>query len=374
MARTQSSALTEIFKAYKARHTLDVYLSNGSELHLSRGRVERVVKGQNVLYDNWIRSIGSLRSTIDNATDRLSVTLQNVNSQIGFKLASSLRLLDYAVCDYGKQYQSIRNSALIEDVPGVFRGVLADAEVDEEFARFDLVVDYDSLGRLIAARGLSPRCRAGYKNGIECTTNSPSPTCPKTRAACERRGKPWEFLGWEFFEEPVSSLPGTGTNSGGIGNGNGGGSCFSLDTKIWLPSRGEVRIGDLPAGRLSEPIKIVSFDETTGELCFDDEIEEVFEHEVTGCYTFEFENGSVNVTPEHRFFIGLNQWLAADCFRQGDASKAYLDHRSGWFDSKLLRIKWNSDRPIKVRNLHVRRNHTYFANRLAVHNAKEVIL
>jgi hypothetical protein len=356
MPRELSSTLEQIFTAYKRRDTLDIYLNDDSVLRLSRGKVTR--GGHE--YQNWIRSVDDLHSSIEAAIDRITVTCQNVNSALGFDLASDMRLLDYALADYGKQYQSIRNPSLVEDIPQVFRGVLANAETDEQNFTFELIVDYESLGSIVASRALSPRCWWTYQNHVECTSTSGESTCPQTRNACVKRGAEKDFGGWEAFIEPVSSPPGGGGNDdGGIGTG----TCFTLDTPIWTPD-GEAPIGELAAGR-----RVVSFDETTGVIDCEDEITEVLDHEAVGYYTFEFEHGEINVTPEHRLFRANNIFVLADMFRVGDTVRAF-DNR--WADSKLKKIRWNSDVKVPVRNLHVRKNRTYFANRCGVHNAKPI--
>lgn len=355
MPRELSSDLELILPAYRRRDTLDIYLNNGTTLHLSRGHVVR----ESGTYQNWIRSVDDLRSSLERSIDRITITCQNVDSQLGFNLASDIRLLDYAMADYGKQYQSLRTPSLVEDIPQVFRGVLANAETDEQNISFELVVDYESLGAIVASRALSPRCWWTYKNNIECTSTSFEPTCPQTRSACVKREAEKDFGGWEAFVEPVGSPPGSGGNDGG---GIGTGTCFTLDTPVWTP-RGEVPIGELKAGD-----SIVSFDELTGELHPDDEILEVLDHEAPGYYTFGFEHGLLNVTPEHPLLAANNTFVLTDMFSIGDAVRAVQDDK--WSDSQLLKVRWNSDQKVPVRNLHVRRNKTYFANRCGVHNAK----
>lgn len=358
MPRNWSNNLqNNIFPAYRRRDTLDIYLNDGQTLRLSRGSV---VRGSVLVYNNWIRSVDELRFSIDGSIDRITITCQNVNSLLGFDLASNLRKLDYALVDYGKQYQSIRNPAIpVEDFPQVFRGVLANAETDEQNITFELIVDYESLGAIVGSRALSPRCWWTYKTGPECTSTSGEATCPQTRSACVKRGVEKDFGGWEAFIEPVSSPPGSGGNDGG-----GIGTCFTLDTPVWTPA-GEVPIGELRAGQ-----RIVSFDEKTGEVNFDDEIIEVLDHEATGFYTFEFEHGPLNVTPEHPLLVANNIFVLADMFQMGDTVRVVKD---AWFDSALKRIRWNSDQKVKVRNLHVRGNQTYFANRCGVHNVKPIL-
>ncbi len=366
MPRDWSEDLQEIHQAYKRRDTLDVYLANDEILRLSRGAVSREIDEETVVYDNWIRSVDDLRSSTEQSIDRIRIKCQNVNSELGFNLAADLRLLDYAVADYGKIYQSSRNLSLIEDIPQVFRGVLANAEVDEQNFEVELIVDYESMGAILASRGLSPKCWWTYQNGVECTASSAEPACPKNRAACFKRhdgdgNDEAEFGGWEFFEEETNSAPGSGGNGGG-----GIGTCFTSDTLVWTPS------GLIPIGEMKERVRkgnrsVYSFDALTGEIS-EDEIEAVWEHQTNGYFTFDFEHTSLNVTPEHKLFVALNEFKKTDKFRRNETIRAFV---GTWFDSKLKRIKWHSDKQETVWNLRVKKNRTYFANECAVSNSKD---
>lgn len=359
MGRDWSANLQEIHQAYQRRDTLDIYLNDGTVKRLSRGAVTR---GGNV-YLNYIRSIGDLESSIESSVDRINLRCQNVNSILGFDLASELRLLDYALADYGKIYQSTRNVALIDDDLQAFRGVMANAEADEENFGVELIVDYESLGAILASRGLSPRCSSQYKNGIECTSTSVLTSCPKDRAACKLRGKEWEHLGFEFFEEPVSTPPGTGSGGGGIGGEED--PCFLGHTNVWTPD-GEIPISEIQA-RLNEgKNSVFSFDFNSGKI-ITDEIEKVWKHETTGYFDFEFDHTTLNPTFNHKFLQDFGNWKIADNFALTNTTKAFTQD---WFDSRLNKIKWNSDEKVTVWNLKVKKNRTYFANRCAVSNRK----
>lgn len=355
MPRTWDADLQTIFEAYKRRDKLVINKSDGTTLSLSRGNISGC--------SNWIRSVSDVSSTIDRPVDRVSFDIQNVNSTAGLVLADDLRLLSYATAEYSRQYQSLRNPSLVQTI-SFFRGVIADAEADEEHLRLDLVVDYQSVGSILASRSLGPVCWWPYKNGVECTSASSETTCPRTRSGCVKRSVEHQFGGWEFFENPVAQVPGT------RGTGIGIGYCFTRDTKVWLPS-GDIPIGDLPLGRPSTPIPVVSFDPERAEICEDDEIENVWEHDADGYLRFEFDNGiGVNVTPEHKIWVGM--------FRPFRAARDFKLHDHGiswpvdqWRATKLIKIEWHQ-RPVKVRNITTRKNHTYFANRLAVSNSKEV--
>lgn len=360
MPRDWSTDFQTIFEAYKLRHTLDLYLADDSALHLSRGSVVREIDEEEVEYLKYIRSVDDLSSSLEQTVDRITIKCQNVNSILGFNIASNLRLLDYATADYGKVYQSLRNPALIEDIPQMFRGVLANAEADEQFFNVELIIDYESLGLIIASRGLAPKCPWWFKNGLECQSASVSDSCAKTRKACKKNLYEFGFGGWEDFEEPTNSAPGSGTGGGGIG------SCFTGDTLIWTP-QGSIPIGEIPARLKRGEKSCFSFNPKTGEV-EEDEIVKVFRHEVTGYFTFDFEHSSLNVTPEHRLFTALDTFVVADKFKRSDTVRAFIET---WFDSPLKRIKWHSDKQTVVWNLHIRKNQTYFANECGVHNNKD---
>lgn len=363
MPRTWSSDLQTIFEAYKLRHTLDLYLADDSVLHLSRGRVIREIDEENVEYENYIRSVDDLSSSLENSVDRISIKCQNVNSELGFNIASDLRLLDYATADYGKVYQSVRNPALIEDIPQMFRGVLANAEADEQNFNIELIVDYESLGLILASRGLSLKCAWLYKNGVECQSASVADSCALTRKACKRNSYEFGFGGWEDFALPVNSAPGSGTGGGGIGG------CFTGDTLVLTPD-GEIPISEMANRKREGKNSIYSFDKKTGEVELD-RIEACWAQEMTGFFTLTFGNAEINVSAAHPFFTNLNQFTRADNFKLGQTTRKFDYFTRLWFDSQLRNIKWNSDKTETVYNLKVKNNATYFANGFAVSNAKD---
>ena len=118
------------------RHTLDLYLADGTNLFLSRGKVDRTIDGENESYSNWIKTVSGFNYSIDAPIDRVTVTCQNIDSTLGLYLASDLRKLDYAFAKYSRQYQSIRDASLIEDDLDQFRCVLANAEANEQEISF----------------------------------------------------------------------------------------------------------------------------------------------------------------------------------------------------------------------------------------------
>lgn len=360
MPRDWSTDLQNIHKAYRRRDTLVLYLSDDSALYLSRGNVTRGL----ISYNNAISSVSDVRQSMESSVDRVTVNCQNVDSLLGFQLASNLRLLDYAVGEYGRIYQSERNLLLKEDIPKTICGVLANAEVNEERIAFELIADYESLGSILASRSLSPRCWWTYKNGIECTSTSSASDCSKTRSACIKRGKEHEFGGSEFFEEPASNLPGSGGNEGGIGIGN---ECFTGKMSVMIPE-GEISFIELNERFLSGKKSIISVNPHDGELV-EDEIEEMWISERTGFFTFRFDHTELEVTNEHPFLVDWGLFKPADGFNRLDTTKAFVGK---WIDSRLNQIKWNSDITQKFYCCKVKKNHTLLVNKCAVHNRSEL--
>ena len=87
MSRIESNNLTEILKSYTRRDTLLLYLNDQTTLPLSRGAVVR----DGVTYKNYIRSVGDLSASFDRAVDNIEITCQNVNSELGYNLASNYK-------------------------------------------------------------------------------------------------------------------------------------------------------------------------------------------------------------------------------------------------------------------------------------------
>lgn len=354
MPREQDSALTSIFSGSHSRRDFCVlYLANGVTKHLSRDKFVR----DGIAYQPYIRSVGDLVKT-SREVDALTLTFQNINSELGLIAASDLRLLDYAVVEYGRRYQSNLNASLITDYPLLFRGVLESAQITERVLQLTLITDFESLGNVIASRQPKEKCVWAYKNGLECTSVSSELTCSKTRFACQKRLKPFQFGGFEYFEEPIDSAPGSAGNEGGVEVISPG--CFSLDTKIRLKNS-DVEIGNLPLGSVSIPC--ISFDPRTEKLS-SDRIIFVHEFEKADIYELEFEHGTIRVTAEHPIFRGFGSFRKVGDWRLSDEAKFF---NNGWRKSKLMKMRRFVDK-ITVRNVTVEKHETFFANSLAVHN------
>ena len=363
MLREFPSNLQTILPASKMRHTLDLHLSDGTNLYLSRGKVDRTIDGENENYSNWIKTVSGFNYSIDAPIDRVTVTCQNIDSTLGLYLASDLRKLDYAFAKYSRQYQSIRDASLIEDDLDQFRCVLANAEANEQEISFELIMDLEAIGDVLTSRTLSPRCPWCYKNGIECTATGSQPSCPKTRDACRERhpleadeDKDAEFGGWEFFQDLIPSPPGSGGNQIGTRD-----TCFPAGTLVWTPK------GFVPIEKIKVGDFVYSWNKITKQIDVQ-KVYQKFDHpNTTELFDFDFDCVKFSPTPAHKISTE-NGMIPADNF---DLKKTKLsvydtscinstDYKKGWQFVPMKSLKNNSDLTFTSHNFAVEEFATYF--------------
>lgn len=357
MLRDISANLATILPAARIRHTLDLHLADGNTLFLSRGEIARIIDEKTESYSNWIKSVSEFNYSIDAPIDRVTITCQNVNGTLGLYLASDLRKLDHAFAKYSRQYQSIRTPGLIEDDVDQFRCVLANAEADETEVKFELIVDFEAIGDVLASRSLSPRCPWPYKNGIECTATGSQTTCPKNREACKERHtskEDHEFGGWEFFQDNPPTPPSSPGNTFPS-------SCFPAKTLVWTP-KGFVPIEEIKIGD-----EVYSWNKISKQI----EIKKVwktFHHEnIRNLYDFDFGYIKFSPTPEHKISTREGM-IAADKFDLNKTKLSIYDirwlnrenYKNGWQLASIKSMKNNSDVNCDTYNFAVEDFATYF--------------
>jgi len=140
----------------------------------------------------------------------------------------------------------------------------------------------------------------------------------------------------------------------GGGGGGGGKGCFSFDTLIETP------MGDVPISSLKKGDKVFSFDEKENKHI--DFVDEVLVHENEVLGQFEFNGGKVLVTPIHWMLSHNNSFTEA----QGFSSKLSVVNAKGYLQAfqhyTLIEGRHT------VYNLLIKKNHTFIAGGLRVHN------
>lgn len=346
------------------RDAVEIYLADNTVKYLSRGAVTR---GADV-YTNCIKTIGEITNSINAPVNRVSFSCQNIDSILGLSMANELRLLSYAFARYSRDYVGWKGAGtgLTAVEQDQFFGVVAGVSANETEINYDLVVDLESIGKVIASRTFSPKCPWTYKNGIECNSVSVLTSCPLHRAACEERGVEWEMGGWEFFEDPVATLPGLPVNPH-----DGTGYCFIADTLVWNSS------GYTPIQMVKVGDRVYSFNKITGVI----ETKKVYNTSKTkytgDMFKFSFESGrEFVVKPNHPIWNSKQKMVMAKHWSIGDvagySNDELLLNDYSWRGTKLTEIEVRHVTDEWVYNLSVEDNADYFAETIGVSNSKPV--
>ncbi|CAF1165393.1 unnamed protein product [Rotaria sordida] len=135
--------------------------------------------------------------------------------------------------------------------------------------------------------------------------------------------------------------------------------CFLPDTLIQCADQNEINIQDVQLGDA-----LLAFT-TFGEIVTTT-VEEVFKHEVDEYVELQIGENRVNVTREHPFFIGNGNFCSLDKLRVSDCIYSLIDDHLQ--STTITNIKTVKAPKTCVYNLRTSQPHTYFANKIAVHN------
>ena len=174
---------------------------------------------------------------------------------------------------------------------------------------------------------------------------------------------------------PVAPVQNTGTGSG---TGSGGGGCFVEGTYITLPDGIKMLIEEVKVG-----MEILTYNEDYEE----NEIgivKSLIQPSASKFILLDFADGtSIQCTPEHPFWIIDKGWSSFDpssSMELHDLEVAQLiegDIALNEFDEQIIIegiTEIDCKKPIKVYNLEIEDNHTYYANGILVHNKVAVFI
>ncbi|CAF3105601.1 unnamed protein product [Rotaria socialis] len=135
--------------------------------------------------------------------------------------------------------------------------------------------------------------------------------------------------------------------------------CFLPETLILRADQREIRISDVELGDC-----LLAFT-NVGEIVTT-VVQDIFKHEVDEYVELQLGENRLYTTREHPFFVGNGNFSSLDNLRASDSVYRLID-------GNLLSTKITSIQTIKapatfVYNLSTTPPHTYFANRIAVHN------
>lgn len=161
-----------------------------------------------------------------------------------------------------------------------------------------------------------------------------------------------------YWGTPVPRTP--GNNSGG-GDGRGR-TCFPAGTKVLLADGTEKSIEHVELGDL-----VAAFDPWDGSPQTGQVVGRM-QHWANHLLEIEVGTRTLRVTPEHRIFIGADEFVPADELEVG--SRVWCSVGGSFAPLEVARIEALPEAQVTVYNLDIGDYHTYVANGVAVHNVK----
>jgi hypothetical protein len=315
MARTVDSQLNGFLEHCESQSALILTVPTlGTKRWIQEDAlIETTISGNTFLPD--LQATDELRQSIENPVDRVSVTIQNVDTDLGIELITNPEKFMFAEATIPRLYRNSRDYS-DSQLKTLFRGVVTAVDADEKQVKFEFSPDYVAFGACVAADTFT---------GDE----------------------------WKFPELPVSTPPGTGDDIIIIGDP----TCFPAGTQISIPF-GRQNIEDIKVNDI-----VRCFHDATGKITTS-YVTEIFKHKAFELLKIEFADGTIlNVTPEHLIYT-----------TQGWISAGKLDLNSQVYgESWSLKTVWNIESKKEwtdVFNFEVADYHTYYAEGIAVHNRK----
>lgn len=361
--RTVSTELQDMLDldGCETQTTLDLQLADGVTEYLFATRDLTFEKGE---YAGDLVTGEDIEQTIGSATDRVTVSVQNVDKVFGGVAMSGDLTRARAVV--GRYYHDPAGRVTDTWVE-LFRGEVLPQPVVEGEARLEIVSDLIAAGYCVGDWALWDNCVLVYKGEL-CGYSGGLTSCNKRRfsdGGCRGHDNEHRFGGMEYPPQKRTA-PSGGTGGGGIPP-----RCFAGDTKIHLTMGGQIDLKTLY--RLREKYiggPILSFDEN-GNLAGDTLVNVMRSQASFGEMVFVrfYGRPATRVKRRHRFLTESNGFQEIGTLRRGDAVM-----RLGP-DGKLVpeKIQWiyPSRSPLEwVYNVTTKVHHRFFADGCAVHNAK----
>lgn len=365
--RTISNELQDLLDldGCETQTTLDIYLADGvTEYHFA-GKDMTLVKDE---YSGDLIGADDVEQSIGSATDRVSVSVQNVDKAFGAVVMAEDLVKARAVI--GRLHRDPRG-ILPDEWTELFRGEAVPQPVVESEVRLEIVSDLIAAGFCVANWTLADPCQLVFKDAGTCGYSGGETLCNKIRfsdGGCRGRDNEHRFGGMEYPAEKR-----TGPTGGSGGTGPGLPSCFSGRTKVYLTLGGQIDLETLYRFRdryIGGPI--LSFDDN-GNLAGDTLVGVSRARATFGSMLsvrFEGDSITTGVKRQHRFLTESNEFREIEKFQRGDRVMRLLNGR-------ITPVRITHIYPMRspfewVYNLTTKTHHHYFADGCAVHNSKSL--
>ncbi len=295
------------------------------ELHYTNGE-DITVDG--VVYQNKLRSVGTVRFSLGSAPDNTEIVLENLTRDLGFVLTDGERVVDGAEVTVSKMFKN--DSDAWEELV-LFIGQVVDTKIDHEKISLSIVSDMSKRGTSIGNKTATQRCiwvfnKDGSGIGPQCGWQTSQPgdpdECDHTvdgEKGCISHGNLHRIGAVPAFTA-ISEGSGYDANHGdGWGDGTGGGWCVHPDTYILCESETHERYW-VQAFRIRAGESLVSLDRF-GDFVKANVVKQT-KGTTTKLHTVTTEAGySVMCSPTHPFITSLEDTKGTPCYKlkEGDS-------------------------------------------------------
>lgn len=221
MGRVISGTLSTILSAAERDkdYTLDLNFPDPGVAPALHYATSPIASLNGFTYTNDLNGIGEIRQTLESATNRVKVRIQNRDRVAGLHFSSLWTQWRKAEAVIGRIYYEI-NAATKQRTGTVawlelFRGAVQQPQPDDKELGFDVVHDTLSPGQIVCNKSLGILCGWVFKDAKTCAYVGAETLCDhhlKSTGGCEGRANTHHFGGMEHRYEPVPNPPGTGGN------------------------------------------------------------------------------------------------------------------------------------------------------------------
>lgn len=327
---------------------------------------EKIEVDANEFVDNLVVA-DDIEQSIDGGTDRVSITIQNVDKQIGLDVKAGL--VHFAQVSLGKYY---RNNSGDYEWREQFFGEAIPQNYNQREAKIEILDDWVAAGYCVANWTLSDVCQLIFKS-VECGYEGEETYCNhKLKGDCTKFARTFRNVSETF---PIVKNPTnpTAPSDGGIqsGGGNtgwggtgGGNTCLLGETLIlmadWTYKRiDEIKIGDF----------VMSFDEH-GKL-HPAKVLRTFINHFKSYRDLRFEYSRLGITGKHGILQSSLRFKQARFFMEENKS-LFLDKNKDWSINPVRSNAVIKSDLIPFYNFEVEHFHTYIANNTPVHNLSDI--
>lgn len=176
-------------------------------------------------FTNDLEEVSEIRQTLEAAVDRVSLAIQNKDRVLGLHIAANWQKWRNCQAVIGRMYYEVAGGQRtgVQEWIETFRGTVQQPVPDDLQVAFDVIPDTVAPGEIVAAHNLNLPCGWLFKDPKTCAYTGPETVCDHhLKSDCTKYANTHHFGGMESNQNPDATVPGSGGDPTGGGDGGGG--------------------------------------------------------------------------------------------------------------------------------------------------------